>query len=471
MKKRIKILLANSPSPYIRCRWDIKYEKTVAMQYLPFPTRIAYATALLKQHGFNAHIIDGLAEEITRKEFIDRVKVLKPDLLIWETIASAFDYDIKTMEMIRKVLPNIKIGASGYHASATYKYCLKSGYDYVIVGECDYSILELAKYLSGELKKIPKGVVTKAHKLVKRPLIQNLDELPWPEREELPIRKYNDPKLYGFNVVLISTRGCPWGCSFCTTPVYYGKTNFRLRDPVDVVDEMEFLWNEYKPDEIYFDDDNFAVNEKHVEDVCREIQKRKLKIRWNCMCDARVSDRLIKLMKETGCAGITIGAESADSEVLKHLGKPITREDIIGFVNSCNKYKVKSHVCWVLGLPYSTKKGDLETIKFALKLPCFTMQFSICMPFPGTEMFKWCIKNNYLIENWKKIKGNDRCIVDYPGYGHKEIEENVLYARKLWHRRMLRNPNVIYYHLFNIYRYQGLSGIFNVSMRALKRLI
>jgi anaerobic magnesium-protoporphyrin IX monomethyl ester cyclase len=465
--ERIKVLIANSPSPYIRCRWDIKYEKT-AMQYLPFPTRLAYATAVLKREGFDAHIIDGLAEEISRQDFVQRVKEMKPDLLVWETTASSFDYDLKTLEMVRKAVPKIKVSASGYHASATSDHCLKSGYDFVVVGECDYSILDLARYLSGELKGFPKGVVAKNHKLIRRPLIKNIDELPWPEREELPIRKYNDPKLYGFNVVLISTRGCPWGCAFCTNPVYYGGPNFRMRSSKDVVNEMEYIWKQYAPDEIYFDDDNFAVNEKHVADICREILKRKMKIRWNCMCDARISGNLMKLMKKSGCSGITIGAESADPKVIRNLGKPITREDIKRFVDDCNKYKLKSHLCWVLGLRDSTKDSDMETIKFALSLKCFSMQFAICMPFPGTKMFDWCNTNDYLISNWKEIKGNDRCIINYPNYSNKEIEENVLRGKKMWHKKMLARPDLMYYHFFNIYRYQGVHGIFSVIKKTLK---
>lgn len=466
----MNILLANSPSPYIRCRWDIKYDRH-RHSYLPFPTRIAYATALLKKLGYNAHVIDGMAEEMTRKEFVDKVKKMKIDLLIWETTVSSFDYDVNTMKMIRRELPKIKIGASGYHASALYKECLKAGYDYVIVGECEYSILDLVRYLNNQIDAFPKGVVDKRHKLKPRPLIENLDDLPFPERDELPIRKYNDPKLYGFNIVMISTRGCPWGCSFCTVPIYYGKPNFRVRNPNSVVDEMEYLWNKYRPDELYFDDDNFAVSEKHVEDICNEILRRKLKMRWNCMCDARVSTRLMKLMKKAGCAGITIGAESADPLVLSHLGKPITRYDIRRFAETCESLGLKSHICWVLGLPYSTKQSDLETIKFALTIPSFTMQFSICMPFPGTKMNEWCAKNHYLVKDWKKkLKGNERCIVNYPSYSYEDIEKNVEYAKREWNKKMLRKPSVLYYHLFNIYRYRGISGVLELISIGVKNL-
>ena len=265
----------------------------------------------------------------------------------------------------------------------------------MIVGECDYSILDLVRYLSKDLKSFPKGVAAKGHALVPRGLIQNLDELPWPERESLPIEKYNDPKLNGFNVVLVASRGCPWGCSFCTSPVYYGKPNFRMRSPKLVVDELDYLWKRYKPNELSFDDDNFAVNEKHAGEICKEIIRRKMDIRWNCMVDARISEPLMKLMKRSGCTGITIGAESADNQVLKHLGKPITREGIYKTVESCKKLGLRSHVCWVLGLPYLTKESDKDTIKFALSIPSDTLQFSICMPYVGTKMYAWCMENGY----------------------------------------------------------------------------
>ncbi len=468
----MKILLANPPGPWVRCRWDIKIRKAT-MKYRPYPVRLAYATAVLKKYGYNAHIIDATAEELSREEFIKRFKKIDPDILIWETVASSFNYDLETMKMLKEINPNLIMVATGYHATAAYKECLESGYDFVIVGECDYSIRDLVRYLNKDIKKFPRGVAAKGHKLIPRPLIQNLDELPWPEREELPIRKYNDPKLHGFNVVLISTRGCPYGCSFCTSPVYYGRPNYRMRDPKKVVDEMEYLWEKYKPDELYFDDDNFAVNEKHVMDICKEIIKRKLKFSWNCMIDALVSEKLLKIMKSAGCTGVTIGAESADPKVLKHLGKPITREGIIKTVKLCKKYGLRSHVCWVLGLPYSTKESDMKTIKFALNLPSDTLQFSICTPYVGTKMYYWCLKNGYLaVKDWRNFTGNDKCVVDYPGYTHEEIENMHKYAVALWQRKMLfEKPNIILFHLYNVYKYQGLKGIFKVSSRGILKAI
>lgn len=469
----MKILLANPPGPWLRCRWDIN-TSNLWMKYYPFPVRLAYATAILKKNGYEAYIIDATASEMCRKDFIKRFREIMPDLVIWETTASSFDYDIKTMKMLKKIKPNLLVAASGYHATPAYKECLKAGYDFVVVGECDYSILDLVRYLNKEIKRFPKGIATKGHKFVPRGLIQNLDELPWPERDSLPMKKYNDPKLNGFNVVIISSRGCPYACSFCTVDVYYGKRNYRIRNPKDVVDEMEYLWSKYKPDELYFDDDNFAVNEKHVRNICKEIIKRKLKISWNCMVDAKITFNLLKLMKKAGCSGVTIGAESADDNVLKHMnGKPITRKDIVNFVDYCRKLKLRSHMCWVLGMPYSTKESDLETIKFAINLPSDTLQFSICIPYYGTPMYNWCLKNGYFeTTDWKRFTASDKCVVNLPGYNHNEVEDMLKLAIKLWHRKMLfKRPDVIVFHTYNLYKYQGLKGTFGVMMKSLKNLL
>jgi len=187
-----------------------------------------------------------------------------------------------------------------------------------------------------------------------------------------------------------------------------------------------------------------------------------------------VSDSLLVLMKKSGCTGITIGAESADDNVLKHMkGKPITRQDIKKFAYACKRLKLRTHLCWVLGMPYSTKESDMETIKFALEIPFDTLQFSICIPFPGTEMYDWCLENGYLIKNgWKNIKGNDRSIVNYPRYSSKEIKDMQDYALRLWHKKMLFNrPDIVFFRLYNLYKYQGIKGMITVSLKNLRELI
>jgi len=247
-----------------------------------------------------------------------------------------------------------------------------------------------------------------------------------------------------------------------------------MRNPIDVVNEMEYLWYKYKPDELYFDDDNFTINEKHVRNICKEIINRGLKINWNCMADAKVSFKLLKIMKEAGCTGVTIGAESADDKVLKEMrGKPITRAEIKEFVDDCRKLKLRSHICWVLGMKGSTKESDLDTIKFAIDLPSDTLQFSVCTPFPGTVMYEWCAKYGYLIKkDWKNFTANTQCVVDLPGYDHKEIQENLNLANRLWYKKMItKRPDIIIFHMYNLYKYKGLRGAFKVAINSIKNFM
>lgn len=469
----MKILIALPCGNIVRCRFDLLIPKD-SMKYFPFPWRIAFCTSVLKKHGYDVRMIDGIAEELTRDEFVSRFRDIDPDLVVWETTAASFEHDIETMNELKKVKPNVLVAASGYFATPMYKKCLDAGYDYVVVGEADYSVLDLVRYLNGELKTFPKGVATRGQKLVPRPIIENLDELPWPERDDLPMEKYNDPKLSGFNVVLISSRGCIWGCSFCYVPAMYGKVNYRTRSPKDVVDEMEFLLNKYDINELYLDDDNFGVNKEHVAGICNEIIKRGLKFNWNCMCDAKISYETLSLMRDAGCSGITIGGESADDDVLKHMeGKPITRKDIEDFVENCKELGIRSHITWVLGMPYSTKESDMETVRFAIDLPSDSLQFTICTPQPGTKMYEWCEKNNYLTTtDWEDFLASDKCVIDQPGYSHEEVEEVHGLAGKLWYRKMLfRNPGMVGNHLHNLYRYYGLGGMVTVALKSIRRLI
>jgi len=130
----MRVLLAIPCGDVLRCRWDIKIEEAT-MKYYPFPVRLAYATALLKENGIDAHIIDGTAEELTTEQFVERVMDIDPDLLVWETTASSFDYDLGLMTALKAVKPELQVAASGYHATPAWRGCLDAGYDYVIVGD------------------------------------------------------------------------------------------------------------------------------------------------------------------------------------------------------------------------------------------------------------------------------------------------------------------------------------------------
>lgn len=196
-------------------------------------------------------------------------------------------------------------------------------------------------------------------------------------------------------------------------------------------------------------------------------------MKWNCMADAKISKRLLRIMKDEGCTGITIGGESADDSVLKHVAKGIRRKDIVEFVDNCKKLGIRTHVTWVLGLPHATKESDIETVKFAIDLPSDSLQFTICTPQLGTEFYEWCEKNNYFATtDQSKFLASDKCVIDRPDYSHEDVEEVHRLAGKMWYRKMLfRKPSTLLFHLYNIYKYQGLRGVVTISIKGLKDVI
>jgi radical SAM superfamily enzyme YgiQ (UPF0313 family) len=121
----------------------------------------------------------------------------------------------------------------------------------------------------------------------------------------------------------------------------------------------------------------------------------------------------------------------------------------------------------------STKESDMNTVKFAMDVPSDTLQFSICIPFPGTKLYDWAKNSGYLvIKDWKDINvKNYNCTIDLPGYNHKEVEEVYKTAIKLWHRKMLfKRPDIIIFHLYNLYKYQGLTGMLKVATKSVRKL-
>jgi len=463
----MRVLLLNPPGPVLKAgtRWSSKIKER-GLRYNPFPFFQGYAAAVLRENGHEVAVLDCVTLEKDRKDLYRYIDQFKPDLIAMETTITSYGYDLETSKQV-----DCPIVIIGMHATSAPEMCLKD-YNYVCIGEYEYSLLELVNYLEGN-GKFPVGVVSKEHpQVTRRPLIGNLDDLPWPARDLMPIEKYNEPIAKGFNVVLVSSRGCPWHCSFCQVLTFYGKSNFRTRSSANVVDEMEFLWNEYKPDELYFDDDSFSASPKHVKGICNEIIERGLDIQWGCMGLANISIELLELMAKAGCKLFKFGVEAIDPEVLAKIPKPITKEHVERIVKACKKYGIRSHPTFMVGLPGSTKEKDLEMIKFAMRLHPSTLQFSVATPFPGTKFYEEAEKNGWLItNNWDDFGGTS-VVISYPDYDEGEIEKNFALGWKTWNRHILiHQPHTIWHHLSGVYRREGLLRTLQIIKLGLKNVI
>ncbi|HUI90805.1 MAG TPA: radical SAM protein [Chitinivibrionales bacterium] len=447
----MNILLLNPPgNEFVRAgsRWPHRRKLlTKRGLYFPFPFALAYAGARLKQAGHTVAIKDCPVLQWDITALLQFISSFSPGLIIMETSAPSFSADMDTV----KQLKGTPLCAAGFHATALPRQHLDAGFDYVFCGEYEYLIADFVESLEGK-SALPPYVGTVANPApVYAPILDNLDLLPYPLRDELPLKQYHDPFSRGFNITLLSSKGCTHACSFCSLAPYIGKTKYRTRNVAQVVDEMLYLVKRYHPSEILFDDDTLTVQPAHLIALCREICERVRGISWSCMGNVPVSEECATWMAKAGCRAIKLGVESGIQSILDTIPKGITLKQIKETFATLRRHRIKRHATIMIGLPGDTKKTVMETVKFVLSLNPDTVQFSTATPYPGTVFYKIAQKNGWLVNNsYEEFNGAGTTPLSYPEFSKHEIESSYRKGLRMWHRFMLlHKPQTILHHLKN----------------------
>lgn len=466
--KKEKILILNLPGSVLKSgsRW---YNETkggsASLKYYPYPWFMGTLTALLKREGFESHLTDAVALEWSAAETKEFIKEYAPTHIICEpTWVSAKD-DTKFLASLNPKI--IKIAVGNYATNFPEK-CLKEiEPDFVAVGEYEISITE---FLKAHDQKLPKNFLSNNKKSYEMAdLVPDLDFFPFPEREDTPVEYYNEPSCYGRNIVMTTSRGCRFRCDFCNVESIYGKHCYRVRSPKNIVDEMVMLKSRYNFDEIYFDDDNMVARKEHVDDVCREIIKRKVKVRFCAMGDARVDDETLELLAKAGCTTYKFGLEHLDREVLKAIPKGIDPERSLAIIKKCHHLGIKAYANLIVGLPKSTWDKDLSMLKRVFAARPDLIQIGIATPYPGTPFYKKSIENHWLIA--KDITDFDvtgQSAVSYPDYPADKITEIFHLGWKMWYRHvLLTQPKTLWFFFTSEVR---RNGFFNTTGKAFSYL-
>jgi radical SAM superfamily enzyme YgiQ (UPF0313 family) len=295
---------------------------------------------------------------------------------------------------------------------------LAHGYvDYVIVGEGEYALLELVQSLESGGKNISeiKGLfhLGKDGSVVfngPHEPIPDLDALPYPARHLVNMRHYRlEAAIHGVkNMMALSTsRGCPFRCSFCTSSNYWQR-KYRARSPEKILDEVEFLIEEYGCDGIVFREDNFTVNKKHVLDICKEFHRRRISLSWQCESRVDTVDReMLDIMRASGCDLIWFGIESGNQKTLDFLDKGITIEQIERVFGWCKELGMKTGATFMIGIPGETKTETMNTYHFAKHLNPNWASFQAYLGLPVSklydyvvthDLYKECIQGIYIVE-------------------------------------------------------------------------
>lgn len=456
----MKVLLLNPPyrvkvnNKYERffvragSRWPYSEYKRISEPsiYRPFPFFLAYTASLLIKNGYKVEVIDGVALQYTKEEFLEKVLSKSVDVVVIEIAPFSINEDIELAKMLKSKNSFVITIAVGPFVPLLIEYIKeKNGFDYAVNGEYEFAVLEVVEFLKIEKEVKVKGVSNLKNEHLDSSytgLIEPLDSLPFPSREIFPSNECSKIDEYWDvfcqlrpAVQMHTSRGCPYRCYFCLwNQVMYREGKYRTFSVKRVVDEMELIVKKFNAKEIYIDDDDFTINKNRVREICDEIMKRGLKLKWSFMGDAiNLDEKLISRLSESGCIGIKFGVESANKEVLKTLGKPVNLEKVKDMVKWCKKYGIRTHATFTFGL-YNETIGSLnETLEFAKKLDTDSVQFSIATPYPGTRFYNELISTNRINNfDWMNYDGSCRCVISYPGLSSDEIENIFKSAFKKW---------------------------------------
>jgi radical SAM superfamily enzyme YgiQ (UPF0313 family) len=376
---------------------------------------ISYIAAYLKQNNHEVKILDCIAQNFDYEVIEHKIKNYNPDFIIAGPYTEEVLRAYKVCEIAKKINSEIITVFGGPHVSAIPYETLEEFplLDFVIYGEGELNTLNLVN------RENPENIQGLGYRkdgevIINPPAsqIQDLDTLPYPAWDLYPLNEYRGRLTKNFNrkmnipkleLPVLSVRGCPSNCNFCFK-VYEG---LRFRDPVKVVDEIEFLVNTYGVTDIFFAEGTFLAKSEHGTKICQEIIKRGLNKKISWVAETRVNavdEESLKLLKEAGCEELYFGIESGDEEILKNSKKGITFEQMKKAIKLSKKIGIRACCFSIIGHPNETRESINKTVKLLMELDSDVMNISIMMPFPGTKIRELALKGegNYrmLSNDW-----------------------------------------------------------------------
>lgn len=372
------------------------------------PIGLAYLASMIRSKH-DVKIVDanilGYGLEDVRRE----LKSFYPDIVgITSTTPSIYEA-YRVAEIAKEVREDCTVVIGGPHATflpeETMIEC--NDIDVVVKGEGEETFRELVDTIErGEPLDEVRGITfRRGGKIVDtglRAFIMDIDRLPFPSLDLLPVERY---ELQGVKYLpIISSRGCPFKCSFCASSRLFGGC-WRGRNPEKVVEEIRLAYEKYRIRNIEFADDTFTLNNKRVVRICDEIMREKLDILWGASSRVDTINRgLAQKMKRAGCWIIYLGIESASQKILDSIGKRITINQIVRAVKALKDAGIQTLGSFIIGFPEETLETAEKTISFAKKLGLDYAQFSILTPYPGTPIYEYANKNGLLItKDWSKF--------------------------------------------------------------------
>ncbi len=363
---------------------------------------LMYVSALLKQHNHRTDIF--ILNE--GNDVIKALKEFNPDLIVFSTSTGYHQWALNFAKEAKKHLNNSLIILGGMHPTLFGEVINEKPIDIICRGEGEYSFLELADSIDkGKINYNIEGLwFKKDGEIIKNPirnLNQNLDAVPFPDRELL-YSKYKFLRDFPTKRFLTS-RGCPYNCSFCfentLKKTYAGKGPYsRRRSPRNVIEEIKFVRSKYPLKSVRFIDDIFTLNRNWLKEFL-VLYKNEIGLPFTCLAraDELIDEEIVKLFKEAKCEGVTFGVETANEKIRNDvLHKSLKNEAIITAAGLLKKYKIKFGTYNMIGIPGETIEDAIETMKFNAMIKTDYPVSTIFQPYPKLDLTEYSIQHGYL---------------------------------------------------------------------------
>jgi anaerobic magnesium-protoporphyrin IX monomethyl ester cyclase len=380
------------------------------------PLSLSYLASVLIREGIEVRIVDFLVTRYHPRKLRRELEEYRPQLVGATCVTLNYPIARRMLKVCKDFDPHIFTVIGGPHVTfALEETLLQSPWiDAIVIGEGERTLVELARAVE-EGKDIHhvRGIAFADGGAVVRTSpqarIEDLDQLPLPARELLPMARY---RALGTTCTVITSRGCPYSCIFCSGHRMFGP-KVRFRSPGLVVDEIEKLQRDFGLAKINIVDDTFTVNHRHAEGVCEEMLRRNLKMKWSVFARVdRISADLARLMNRAGCEWVLFGVESGDEEILKTIRKGITTEEVQRGVKIAAEAGINVFNSFILGLPgespdtahRSLAFGDELYQKYGAKYG-----FHMLAPLPGTELYEKAKDYGIrvLTRDWARYNANE----------------------------------------------------------------
>jgi len=378
----------------------------------PYPSLgLLMIGAVLREMKQTVKFIDIDAQNYDDYRLIAEIKNYNPALVCLTCVTPTFNAASRVAGLVKKHSSALVV-FGGVHATIAPEECFKNtDIDFLAIGEGELTIKELAGRLETGTKDFSgiKGLWSRnGQAIIKgeaRPLIENLDELPWPAWDLVEnLNNYQTPDALRRPVMsIMTTRGCPFGCTFCCSKQIFGR-RYRVRSKDSLIKEIKYYIEKFGVKELHIMDDVFTLSKERTIEICRAIQAEKFDLTFSFANGIRVDsvdDEVMQILKDTGFQDLGFGVETGDEKILESIKKSTTKDSMRRAFKLAKKFGFNTWGFFMFGLPGETQITIKKTIDFAIELDPDFAKFLILKPFPGSEVFndlnsRGCIKDfNY----------------------------------------------------------------------------